>query len=215
MLAYFSPGTRCSGPASEMPEFARVLAAGPWSACRSMQDGKPGALIWSQGFNQPIPNFAPERWRPCSDGLLYLRPDPIPDQMSLARARRANSFDLTTSRGITLSIPLAASAPRLVSFSAGTLGDPADDFGGAAFAVFDRLAEMRKDPAKVVTGTDPEVLRLVLLALQQTYRVTAELLDDLRWISSADIEPIILAIMGQSPKALEAAGAQSPSPAAA
>ena len=47
---------------------------------------------------------------------------------------------------------------------------------------------------------DPRVMGLIIKAIEQTYRVTAELLSELQWINTLDIAPIYDIIMGVYPK---------------
>ena len=212
-MQYFAPGV-ASGirAAHEIPEFRRVLTAGPWYACASTQGGKSGALIFQKGDQQPPPHS--DRWRECFDGLLYRPDNKRPGTADLVRDdRRMRHLDLTLASGVLISIPVASAAARAVDFGAKKFAAPSDDFGKSAYAFFDRLKEA--DAARQPKLGDPDTLSLVLLAVQQFYRVTEELLNDLGWISSADIDPIISATMGISDSKTQAAGGSSRSSAAA
>ena len=156
-----------------------------------------------------VPQFDPDvasRWRKCHDGLWYLPPSELPDQAMLARERCPKGIDLTSSTGITLTIPLAAAAPRAIDLATGELGEAVAPYAREAYALFDRI-----DNGETVTLTDPQVRRVVLLALQACYRLTPELLADLGWITTDDLDPILSAILGSHPKASGDAAGTSPS----
>lgn len=212
-MHYFAPGISCGERAAhEIPQFSRVLTADKWYCCNSTQDGKQGALIFSQSDPQPAPHTT--GWRECFDGLMYLPPATLPGTIDLLRPERRMRFiDVLTSRGVLLSIPVASAAAREVDFSAKKFGVPSDDFGKCAYAFFDRLSDT-KAASQPKLG-DADTLRLVMLAVQQFYRVTEELLNDLGWISSLDIDPIISAIMGATDSKTKAADGTSRSSAAA
>lgn len=208
MIAYFAPGVKASGKAAwEIAAFDRVKSAGPWLCTDGRgPDGETGALIY---WDTP-PENGRGTWRICPDGLHYWSPRVPPNPESLARRNCPRGIDVLMSTGVLLTIPLAVAAPRKVSLSLCTADEPASEFGVLAYRVFERLAA--KEPVGV---TDRDVLRLVTLALEAAYRVTPELVDDLGWITTADIDPILCAILGSDPKASNPAGGSSPSPAGA
>ena len=212
-MHYFAPGVACGERAAhEIPAFKRVLSAGPWYACNSVQGGKSGTLIMQAPTDQVAPHT--EGWRECSDGLLYLSDKTLPTTAQLVKEqRRAKFIDIVTSQGVTLSIPVSSASARKVSFGTGKFGNPADEFGIAAFAFYDLLSS--RDESQVPKIGHPATLHLIVLAIQQFYRVTEELLDDLGWISSADFAPIIDATLGINQSKTQAAGVTSRSPAAA
>ncbi|HEV8176273.1 MAG TPA: hypothetical protein VGP44_01150 [Gemmatimonadales bacterium] len=218
MIGYFLPGGKAAPP-REIPAFARVLESGPWSSTEfnHHEAGSGALLFWTDKSIGQTDLRRPEAWRKCADGLWYCRPAVLPDQSILAKRNCPQGIDVTLATGLLLTIPLATAAPRAVCFSSGSLGDPSSEFGRVADAVYDRMANGKDDAgkAKGLPLLDPQVLRLVTLALMAAYRVTPELLDDLGWITSADIDPILCAIMGTDPKAFEPAGVSSPLPAGA
>lgn len=207
MPAYFAPGITCDGPARNMECFARLRAGDKWQACSSNQNGRQGALCWI-GEAPPLNAIG---WVDCSDGLFYLPGHRMPSQSELGRPHKVDGIDYTTSTGVTLTVPIATSSPRKVLFSAGKPGDPATDFARRAFKLFDRIEAKEK-----VGLYDPELLALVSDSIGFVYYTTPEMLDELGWITSADLDPIIMCLMGSDPKkAQEPAGASSPSPAGA
>lgn len=212
MPAYFAPGVSCAQrPAKNIPEFARVASAGPWSCCDSSQCGANGCLIFLAGTEQPVPGHGkPDDWLTCSDGLRYLTGQALPSQTSLVREHNVKGIDYTTSQGITLTIPVALASPRMISFSSKKALGFSTDFATMAFKIYDRLTDENG-----LNLLDHQVLKLIADAIAHVYRVTPEILDELGWISSADIDPILCCVFGSDPKALNPAGGSSPLPAGA
>lgn len=212
MPAYFAPGVSCAQrPAKDIPEFARVASAGPWACCDSSQCGANGALIFLVGAEQPaVGHGKPEDWIDCGDGLRYLTGQPMPTQAELVRDHNVRGIDYLTSRGITLTVPVATASPRKISFASKKALGYATDFAELAFRVFDRISD-----EKGLSPLDPDVLKVVADAIGHVYRTTPEILDELGWITSADIDPIICCIFGSDPKASNPAGGSSPLPAGA
>lgn len=209
MPAYFLKDQKCGGrPARDIPEFARLRAGNKWKSCDSNQLGGRGVVAFL-GDQQPAPNS--EGWYECADGLFYLPGRALPAQSDLVRPHSVNGVDYETSRGVTITIPIASSAPRKLLFSKGRAGDPSEEWANRAFALFDKLVQK-----EFIAVVDPQVLSLVCDAIGHVYYTTPELLDELGWITSADIDPILVCLMGQDPKkALQPAGDTSPSPAGA
>lgn len=206
--------------AREFPAFARILHAG-FRFAQVTIAGKPGVLA-AQAFGDEVPSFNPEAYRPsrpCDDGLIFFAPKVLPSQALLAKPNATRGLDVTLSRGYQLSIPLVALAPKFVSFTGGAL-KPATELESLALAVWERMdaaakeiaeAKAAKEPLPVgVPMSDPDVLRLVALAVMENYLVTPELLEELRWITTRDIQPIIYALEGTDPKS--AAGVEPTSP---
>jgi hypothetical protein len=52
----------------------------------------------------------------------------------------------------------------------------------------------------------PETLQLIVDAIAHVYYLTAEMLDEYDIITSADIDPIIVCLMGVDPKKVDASG---------
>ncbi len=216
MIAYFIPGA-ASQPARDIPQAARLLDAGPWSATE-FNHHEAGAGVLVTWKDQPLSTEEarkPANWRKCADGLWYCRGPVLPNQELLAKRSCPAGIDVMLASGIMLTVPLATAAPRAISFCDGTLGQPVTEFGRCADTVFDRMTNTKDATGKIkgLPLLDTGVLRLVTLAIMAAYRVTPELLDDLQWITSSDIDSILCAIMGTDPKALEPAGSSLPLPA--
>ncbi len=204
-FAYWSAEAGTAMLARESPRFARIMAAGPWQFRDYDHDGKHGVIAQWKGVTEE--SYGTPRL--CSDGLWYFPAGAALTIASLAKDNVPTGIDVDLSTGVTLTIPLALAAPRLLTFGDDDgLGAPASEFATLADQVFERLR--KKEP---VTLRDKDVRRLVVLAVQQSYRVTDEVLTELRWITTLDVDPILCAIMGSDPKASPDANATSPSPA--
>ena len=154
-------------------------------------------------------------WTDCGDGLHYLYGQELPTIASLARGHRVDGCDYTTASGVLITVPIATAAPRKVLFASGKTGEPATDFALRAFELFDRLQAMESG-GETVLLSDPKIIKLIADALAHVYYVTPELLDELGWITTADIDPLICALMGIDQKKAETlAGDTSPLPAGA
>jgi len=159
--------------------------------------GKQGTVIWLDG---DYPNLEGE-WVEAGNGLLYKRGDPMPSLATLARQHNVAGVDYTTSRGVLLTIPIASASPRKILFGAKKIDSPACKFAQDAFALFAKLEK------KEFVGLDsPETLQLVVDAIAHVYYLTAEMLDEYDLITSADIDPIIVCLMGIDPKKVDASG---------
>jgi hypothetical protein len=213
-VAYFAPGVRAA-PAAEIPAFRRLLPAGPWAVTAAEHpagQGGRGSLAWQLAPGETpavVPDVRAWAWRACPDGLWYGSGGGLPSQASLAREAAPPGVDLVLGGGTTLTIPLAVAAPRLIDFGAGGIGEPATELGRLAYRIYDRLTAEQG-----IGLADPDLHRLVLLAVQASYRVTEELLTDLGWISTVDLDPIVCAIFGTHPKASAGGAGNSPSPPA-
>jgi hypothetical protein len=210
VIFYLIPKERARGrKADQIPQFQRILSAGPWAVGEYSAGvhGMGTVAFWAGTEVGDLDNL---QWRQCADGLLYARRG-MPKQTELAKRNTSPGIDITLSTGVYLTVPIAAAAPRKVLFGSGDLGEPVTEYAKRALALFERMS----DPKNKISILDPESLMVVTLAVQAAYRVTTELLDDLGWITSADIDPILCAAMGSDPKALEAADVPSSSPAAA
>lgn len=207
MPAYFAPDVICSGPARDLPAFARLRAGNKWKACNYRLNGKPGTVAFL-GDEQPAHDDI--GWYESAGGLWYLPGLKMPEQIELVREHRVTGIDYVTSTGATITVPVAASSPRKLLFSSARLGDPAADWAVRAFDLFDRLRSDEK-----VSPLEPAVLSLISDALGSVYYVTPEILDELGWITSADIDPLLICMMGTDPKKAHLVGGDSsPSPVA-
>ena len=192
--AYFLPGQR-SAPAFQIPALAPIMDAGPWSVA-DWEHPELGHGVIAYWTGCAKPDHRPGQWRALPDGRHYLAPAVLPSPGQLWRDSGPAGIDLQLSSGLYLTIPLATHSPQVVDLFSGQITGPATAFGSEAFALFDRIAA---EPG--ISLTDPQVLRVIALALMARYRLTPELLSDLRWITTADIDPVLSAILGTHPKA--------------
>ena len=207
MPAYFAEGVECTGPARDLPAFARLRPSTKWHACSSNQNGRRGTVVWMGRVEDP-PTTECSGWVKCSDGLWYLPGLAMPPQTDLVREHRVDGIDYATSRGVTLTIPIASAAPRKLLFSTLSIGDPATDFATRCFALFERISKDEQIPVH-------ELLGVIADAIGQVYFLTPEMLDEAGWITSADVDQIVCCLMGVSQKKAQPAGDTSPSPAGA
>lgn len=204
MLAYRIPDVAASAAVGQMHEHAglkRIALAGPWQFTAHPLGG---CLATWRGSKVPHVDSLGDGIA-CDDGLTYFRPAIMPTAMDLAKAlRSADEIDVDLVCGVRVSILLAISAPRRLSFTSGpAIGDPLTEYGLLARDIQRRLAEAPED--QPITVADVGVRRLLFLAIAQRYRVTEELLNDLGWLSTADVDPLLCAIWGSDPKACAAA----------
>lgn len=206
MPAFFIPGVDCSGPARDIKEFARINPGKLWKSCASNQNGRPGAVA----FIGEQPSYNSPGWTDCGDGMWYLPGRPLPAQVDLVRERKVDGIEYVTSAGVTLTIPIASAAPRQILFSAKKAGDHSGRFALNAFALFDKL-----QTGEIASVFDPAVIDVIMQALSEVYYLTPELLDELKWINSSDVDGILMCIMGANPKDQTPAGGSLPSPVGA
>lgn len=197
--------------AAESPRFHRLRRAWPnlpddpqqrWSAQPHPVQGT--MIVWPglHGGGVSLESFGPPR--ETHDGLTYFpsleQPTPI-DLMRDEKNRLPGTW-VNLYSGLELHIGLATATPREIMLQASggiALGKHKSEYGLLAHALFD---EFVKDG---VSYADPRLGRLLFLAVQQSYCVTEELIEDLGWFTEADINPIMHAVMGIDPKALAAA----------
>ncbi len=176
------------------PAFDRIKIAGPWQYFNTTHIGKSGvAAIWQDNKNGACPLELFGAGKTSFDGLVYFPGDKL-SQTEIGKTNYIEGAEYTTSLGITLTIPFAARAAVEVSFSSLSLGSASDDFA--------KIAEDIWADRQTIKLNDKRLLRLIYLALAQNYRITQEMLDDLRWLTSKDIDPVYCCIMGLDPKVL-------------
>ncbi len=206
-FGYWSDKHKNAMLARDSAEFQALQSAGPWQFVDFNFNGTRGTMAqWKQPDGAFIPESAYGKPRQLANGKWYFPSKEKLDQGELVKDQSPRGIDYTTSRNVSLTIPLAAAAPRFIAFSEGQVGSLAGSFASLASDLFEKMSaktELR----------DNEIIRLVCLAISQCYRVTPEALDDLQWITSVDIDPILCCIMGSDPKALPDAGASLPLPA--
>ncbi len=192
--AYWTDSITDAAQGPTCKAFERIKIAGPWQFFGALNEGVKGvAAIWKDNTDGACPLASLGKFRKCFDGLVYF-PGTTPKQIDIGKRDYIEGIEYTTSLGVTLTIPLAAHAAVEVSFSSLDLGGPSDEFA--------KMAEEIWANKENILIRDPRLLRLVFLAIAQNYRITQELLDDLRWLTSKDIDPIYCCIMGLDPKTL-------------
>ena len=191
--AYWAPDVSPS-EAKESAVFAAIQHAGPWQ-----YQGHPsgGTLATMIGFNAAIEDFTAPQF--LSSGLHYMAPKVMPTLYDLAKPDIGSGVVIQLSCGVAAEIPVAVVRFRQLRLSASArdrVGDPVTEYGRLSVSLLDR--------AKVEGGIphdDHDLHRLLVLALSQRYRVTAEILDDLGIISTEDVEPMLGIIWCGDPKA--------------
>jgi hypothetical protein len=191
--AYFSskaPSAQecASGPCEA---FAHITKCGKWSYVQHTHKGVKGVLAFWKG---PAPGTGElGEGVQMDNGLIYFAPDKI-SQADLAKRSPYPAINVIMHKGFNLSIPLAVAGPRSISFTGCEIGGFTDDFPEAA-AKLNACVENLEDEEDL----DPQLINLAMLAIQQTYSVTPELLEDLGWITTIDLVPIFRAVIGVDP----------------
>ncbi len=193
MIAYFSDKTADAMGAAEHPSFARIASCGKWHFVKHSHDSASGVLAY---WDKPV-GVDLAKPKKCKDGLIYFGYTQEPTQDSLARENIPNSFPVTLRSGRVIDIPMAIAAPKILAFDGTDESKHATEFGSEAYRIWEMI-EGKSYPS------DLECRRLVYLAINQTYRVTEELLSQLGWITDVDVVPILLAISGRDPKSVPA-----------
>ncbi len=190
--------------AFEAPVFQRILYAGPWKFVSHPQGG--AMAIWGDWPEKGQQcSTSPDAYgepRDCGDGLWYYPPKVTPDFWDLARGDRTG-VDLKLSCGKTISVQVATSQHRQFRISPGPverLGDPITEYGLKAIQLLEKARKENR-----LDDEDPDLWRVIALALGQCYRSTPELTDDTRIFARDDIDSILGVIWWGDPKALSPA----------
>ena len=195
MWAYFAEGVK-ERDARTDPAFSRIMHCGKWSFAKHKHNGKKGAIaFW--GPKAPARGSLPEPQQLHDDGLWYYKPAELPSQRQLAKEHGYPKYDYLTNTGHTISIPLAVGGPRIIDFCTNSFGNYSDDFALKAQEIERLILDGEADE---ILLDDPRVMGLIIKAIEQTYRVTAELLSELQWVNTLDIAPIYDIIRGVYPK---------------
>lgn len=199
--AYFSahaPSERECARTQGGEAFKHIAHCGKWNYAKHKYNGQKGILAFWNGLAPGTHEL--DEGKELENGLIYFKPDPMPTQADLGKRSPYPSIPVTTHKGQQLSIPLAVGAPRMVSFTGHEMMEFADDFPVLA-GKMESYVENLKDDEEDIALTDQMLVNLVCKAIQQNYKVTPELLEDLRWITTGDIIPIYRAVMGCDPLA--------------
>jgi len=201
--AYWAPDVSAV-EAKEHPAFASIQHAGPWQYQTHPHGGAYATMI---GTDNDLALYqAPQE---LVGGLHYLAPLAMPTLYDLAKETPGQGVMVQLACGIAVEVPVAVVRFRQLRLSASAknrVGDPVTEYGRLSVSLLDR--------AKVEGGIphdDPQLHRLIVLAISQRYRVTAEILDDMGIISAEDIEPLLGAIWCGDPKAGAPASDGTPS----
>lgn len=192
MFAYHAPEVEPSS-AKGHPTLAPIRHAGPWEF-RPHRDG--GTLCLFAGTKDRLDAFdAPVEAEP---GLRFLPPrqEVTPAMLARPAAGRPDATTVALASGQELAILPAYLEPRRV-LSGGRVGDPVTEYGRLAREV---LGEISASETQQIALLDPRVIGVIGCAIAQTYRVTTAFLDWSGWISTADLEPLLNAVMS-GPKA--------------
>jgi len=192
VFAYHAPEVEPSS-AKGHPTLAPIRHAGPWEF-RPHRDG--GTLCLFAGTKDRLDAFdAPVEAEP---GLRFLPPrqEVTPAMLARPAAGRPDATTVALASGQELAILPAYLEPRRV-LSGGRVGDPVTEYGRLAREV---LGEISASETQQIALLDPRVIGVIGCAIAQTYRVTTAFLDWSGWISTADLEPLLNAVMS-GPKA--------------
>lgn len=208
LCAYVIEGVKAAACRND-PRLASIIDAGPWQYV----DHEGGTMVQprdEQGRPHNKQLWDWEKKRPARgpdgiiEGMFYVPPVELPDQAELAKAN-GNSLDsdLIISKGRIITIECALVAPEYVGFGGSSPGEYATEYGRVAWAFYEKCNANDGN----YELNDPLALEVVYQAVASRYRVTRDLLTDLRWISSDDIAPILEVAFGADPKSLGAESA--------
>ncbi len=197
MIAYRLPDVDPIDAASH-PLMARLLPVGPWQYQAHPEGGTLASWKSSDGRAVTLDGFA--AGVETEDGLTYYAPLAPVELDALRRPTLPPGRFVTLYGGDRLHVAFAMAAPRKLMFGAKTVkaGDLVTEYASLVESIREEvIASKSFDPY------DPRVQRMVFLAVQQSYRVTQELLSAGGWITDADEWPILLAGAGVDPEGKE------------
>lgn len=206
--AYWAPDVQPIH-AKAHPLFVSIAHAGPWMY-RNHPNG--GTIATWEDVSHNLDGF--QEPRQVVDGLFYLAPKEIPHIHDLIRSGGKGGVDVKLACGVTITVPMALSQHRQLRLGRGVerYSDPVTEYGRLASDILARVKE-----ANGLPEDDPDMLRLIELAINQRYRCPAELFDDMRLFAPEDMDPLLGAIWCGDPKApaLASAGETNVSPTSA
>jgi hypothetical protein len=193
MFAYLLTGSGTMA-AAEDPRMAPVLCGGPYVYSLA------GDCVIATLSGQPRTPEAYGAAVDLGDGQSFLPPAGPCRIHDLAR--ETVSGDGVTVRlacGLDVSIPVALIRHRqlLLSGPRPRLGDPVTEYGKTAARLYEQASGQDG-----LQQDNPDLGRLLILALAQHYHVTAHMIDRLAVLSADDIDPILGAAWTGDPKAL-------------
>lgn len=173
----------------------RIEPAGPWFYFPADVKGKKCIVVAQKKSETPptLKDFKDPI--EIEENLYYFPCKKLPDIEEVAKENIAHETkDYTTSMGVTLSIPLYRSIPRVLN-SRSIVGKAVGVFAKRCESLFQKLSEGKQ-------AEDKELILFVYAAIQECYSVTDDLLDDLQWVTTKDIDPILERVLGLDPKSL-------------
>jgi hypothetical protein len=188
--------------AAEDPRIAPVLCGGPYAYSLA------GDLVIATLPGQPR---TPEAYGPAvglGDGLSFLPPAGPCTIHDLAREKvSGDGVTVRLACGLDVSIPVALIRHRqlILSGPKPRLGDPVTEYGKTAARLYEQASGQDG-----LQQDNPDLGRLLILALAQHYHVTAHMIDHLACLSADDIDPILGAAWAGDPKALAPASDDAP-----
>lgn len=215
-FAYFTSATKNARDAKDFEDWKGLLfGGGPYHYRNWIFKGKKGVVatpfLWNDdknGFKDDVMELSlldQENSEQVAEKIWYIRPK-VPNKIDdLAKADVPENINVSLNSGVTLSIPLAMNAPRNWSFRKKQWARTCTKFGELAY---DLIEKAQHNPEKI---TDEELGELILRAIQECYRVTEDVLDDMNWVSSLDFMNIATAIGGVDPKSSGTPTAEEPS----
>lgn len=206
MCGYWLPKTKPQD-GRESPFAAAFAYAGPWQFV-GYEGGALAQFKTEDGKARPLEQYDFDNMRDAvgMDGVKYVPLKELPAQADLAKPIRGHyDCDVELAR-VHLTICPGFAGPRVIDFSQRQCSEYADEYGALAEELYERWLDEDKT-GESITIVDPMVLRVIHLAIAQRYRVTPDLLTDLRWITDVDVEPILEVVFGLRPKAAGVGGA--------
>jgi hypothetical protein len=201
MYAYRAPAVDPMN-AKGHPAFAHIKDCGPWAYAPAQQGGTfayhVGASNKPEDYGAPVESI---------NGLTFYPPKSPVNASALARpsASREDVTVVDLACGETIVILPAYLEPRKV-LTGGRVGDPVTRYGLLAREVMSMLTNKEKG----LPVTHPDIIALCHAAIAQTYKATSDYVDWAGWVTTGDVDPLLVGIMSL-PKD---APAPAPSPSA-
>lgn len=162
-----------------------------------------GSAVNLADFGEPRETF---------DGMTYYPSKDEPDTDWLIRpeeSRPTGEWVKTFHGELFVSLALAAPRRLILSASGGyRAGASVSEFGRLGHEIYDDFVS-----AAGLQHGDTRLWRFLFLTLRAGYWLTEEIMEDLPWLTDADVMPILLTALGCNPKPSAAEPAGSPSSA--
>jgi hypothetical protein len=173
-----------------------------------------GTLVVWPGTPTPVQLDAFGEPRETHDGMVFYPSliEPTPEFLIRAELKRPQGIWVSLYKGTNIHVALATATPKALILSASgpmRSGGFVTEYPELAFKLWDEYQE------KEISHTDPRLGRFLFLLVRESYMVTEEMAEDLRWLTDLDIDSLLLASFGVDPKAFAAAlvGSASADPA--